>query len=94
MKSVWKTLGIVFGILTGLYIVLFLVFWFDLDGKALFYGIEPFLKNHYDKIKRKDPLERQSETARQYLAKREEQRILDANLFLAERSTQGRSFQT
>ncbi|MBR3357917.1 MAG: hypothetical protein IKG46_08795 [Solobacterium sp.] len=57
MKSVWKTLGIVFGILTGLYIVLFLVFWFDLDGKALFYGVEPFLKNHYDKMKRKDPLD-------------------------------------
>ena len=39
--------------------------------------------------KRKDPLERQSETARQYLAKREEQRILDANLFLAEKEHTG-----
>lgn len=57
MKSVWKTLMVLFGILSGLYIILFLVFFFDLDGKALFYGVEPFLKDHYDKMKRKDPLD-------------------------------------
>ncbi len=58
MKSVLKALKILFFACTGLYLVLFLVFWFDLDGKALFYGVEPFLKNHYDKMKRKDPLEK------------------------------------
>ena len=34
--------------------------------------------------RRKGPLERQSEAARIYLARREEQRILDANLFVSE----------
>ena len=62
MKSLWKTLKILFLVCTGLYIVLFLVFWFDLDGKALFYGVEPFLKNHYDHMKRKDPLDKVYQT--------------------------------
>ena len=35
---------------------LFAVFWFDLDGKLLFNVVEPFLKNHYDNMKRKDVL--------------------------------------
>ncbi|MBR4444479.1 MAG: hypothetical protein IKS37_01105 [Solobacterium sp.] len=62
MKSVLKPLLILFGILSGLYIVLFVVFFFDLDGKALFYGVEPFLKNHYDRMKRKDPLDMEYRT--------------------------------
>lgn len=62
MKSVWKPLLILLGILSGLYIVLFVVFFFDLDGKALFYGVEPFLKNHYDRMKRKDPLDMEYRT--------------------------------
>ncbi|MBO7703417.1 MAG: hypothetical protein J6S26_03140 [Solobacterium sp.] len=57
MKSVLKTLKILFLVCSGLYILLFIVFFFDLDGKALFYGVEPFLKNHYDNMKRKDPLD-------------------------------------
>ena len=40
--------------------------------------------------RRKGPLERQSEEAKVYLARREEQRILDANLFLAEREYTGK----
>ncbi len=36
--------------------VLFIVFFFDLDGKFLYYVVEPFLKNHYDKMERKDVL--------------------------------------
>lgn len=36
------------------YIVLFIVFFFDLDGKALFYFGIPALKKHYDKIERED----------------------------------------
>jgi predicted PurR-regulated permease PerM len=62
MKSVLKPLLILLGILSGLYIVLFVVFFFDLDGKALFYGVEPFLKNHYDRMKRKDPLDMEYRT--------------------------------
>ena len=35
-------------------IALFVVFFFDLDGKLLFNVVEPFLKNHYDNMERKD----------------------------------------
>jgi len=56
MKKLGKIGLILFCVLSGLYILLFIVFFFDLDGKALFYGVEPFLKNHYDKMERKDPL--------------------------------------
>ena len=46
-------------IATGLiYILLFLVFFFDLDGKLLFHKVEPMLKKHYDNMERRDPLER------------------------------------
>ncbi len=38
------------------YVVLFLVFFFDLDGKFLFHVFEPFVKNHYDNMERKDML--------------------------------------
>ena len=37
-------------------VALFIVFFFDLDGKALFYGVEPFLNKHYDRMERRDPL--------------------------------------
>ena len=43
------------GALAGVYAGLFLVFWFDLDGKLLYYVVEPFLKNHYDNMERRDP---------------------------------------
>ena len=35
---------------------LFLVFWFDLDGKFLFNYYEPFMCKHYDSIERKNVL--------------------------------------
>ena len=57
MKSFMKTLKMLFFLCSGLYIVLFVVFFFDLDGKALFHFVEPFLVSHYDRMKRKDPLE-------------------------------------
>ena len=44
------------GIFLAANAVLFVVFFFDLDGKLLFNVVEPFLKNHYDKMKRKDVL--------------------------------------
>ena len=37
-------------------IALFLVFFFDLDGKLLFNVVEPGLKKHYDNMERKDVL--------------------------------------
>ena len=44
--------------LLGIFVVanvaLFIVFFFDLDGKLLFNVVEPFLKKHYDNMPRKD----------------------------------------
>lgn len=43
------------GLLGLLYAGLFAVFYFDLDGKLLYYVVEPFMKNHYDNMERRDP---------------------------------------
>ena len=37
-------------------VALFVVFFFDLDGKLLFHVVEPFLKKHYDDMERKDTM--------------------------------------
>ena len=52
MKFVKKALAM--GGLT--YAVLFAVFFFDLDGKLLYYVVEPWLKNRFDNMERKDVL--------------------------------------
>ena len=52
-KFFLKLLGI-FVLLNGL---LFVVFFFDLDGKLMFNVVEPFLKKHYDNMPRKDVLQ-------------------------------------
>ena len=44
------------GIFVAANALLFVVFFFDLDGKLLFNVVEPFLKNHYDNMERKDTL--------------------------------------
>ena len=44
------------GIFVALNAVLFIVFFFDLDGKLLFNVVEPFLKKHYDNMERRDVL--------------------------------------
>lgn len=51
-----RLLGKILGIFALVYAALFAVFFFDLDGKAMFYGVEPFLVKHYDRMERKDPL--------------------------------------
>ena len=56
MRNLLKILGKVLLIAGGIYAALFAVFFFDLDGKALFYGVEPFLCRHYDRMERRDPL--------------------------------------
>ena len=48
-------LKLVGGLILG-NIALFLVFFFDLDGKLLFYVVEPVLKKHYDNMDRQDKL--------------------------------------
>ena len=52
-----RILGKLFAILAAIYAVLFTVFFFDLDGKLLYYVVEPFLVKHYDKMERKNPLD-------------------------------------
>ena len=56
VQKVLKILSKVLLIGLGIYAALFAVFFFDLDGKALFYGVEPFLNKHYDRMERRDPL--------------------------------------
>ena len=51
-KFLLKLLAVVFAANAAL----FVVFFFDLDGKLLFNVVEPFLKNHYDNMERKDTL--------------------------------------
>ena len=56
MKKLGKKLAKILGIVLVLNVGLFCVFFFDLDGKLLFNVVEPFLKNHYDNMERKDTL--------------------------------------
>ena len=62
MRTLFKILGKVLLIGAGIDALLFAVFFFDLVGKALFYGVEPFLVKHYDKMPRRDPLSKKYET--------------------------------
>ena len=56
MCKIGKFLLKLLGILFAANALLFVVFFFDLDGKLLFNVVEPFLKNHYDNMERKDTL--------------------------------------
>ena len=51
-KFFLKFLGVFF----AANVLLFVVFFFDLDGKLMFNVVEPFLKKHYDDMDRKDTL--------------------------------------
>ena len=57
-KSVLRTILKVLGILTGIYGLLFLVYFLDLDGKAIYHFVEPAMKKHFDAMERRNPLER------------------------------------
>lgn len=58
MKKLFKFFGKVAKVGLFTYIILFIVFYFDLDGKLLFHVVEPFLCKHYDEMERRNPLER------------------------------------
>ena len=45
----------IIGIAAAIYAALFCVFYFDLDGKLLYYVVKPFMKNHFDNMERRDP---------------------------------------
>ena len=44
----------ILGILAVLWSALFAVFFFDLDGKFMYYVWEPMMVKHYDRMPRKD----------------------------------------
>lgn len=52
-----RILGKLLGVLAAVYALLFTVFFFDLDGKLLYYVVEPLLVKHYDKMERRNPLD-------------------------------------
>ena len=49
-KMILKILGFA----AALYGILFAVFYFDLDGKFMFYIWEPLICKHYDNMERRD----------------------------------------
>ena len=57
LGAVQMLFGRLFAILAAVYAVLFAVFFFDLDGKLMYYVVEPFLVKHYDKMERRNPLD-------------------------------------
>ena len=56
MKKIKKALLKFCLIFVLLNVGLFVIFFFDLDGKLMFNVVEPFLKKHYDNMERKDVL--------------------------------------
>ena len=57
MKKIKKALLKFCLIFVLLNVGLFVIFFFDLDGKLLFNVVEPFLKKHYDNMERKDVIQ-------------------------------------
>lgn len=55
-KKPFRFLRKTVGALAAVYAGLFAVFYFDLDGKLLYYVVEPFMKNRFDNMERRDPL--------------------------------------
>ena len=58
MNKALKVLCRTAGIAALAYAGLFAVFYFDLDGKALYKFVEPTLVKHYDNMERRDPMTR------------------------------------
>ncbi len=56
MNKLCKKLLKLLGVLFLANAALFVVFFFDLDGKLMFNVVEPFLKKHYDNMERRDVL--------------------------------------
>ena len=54
MKKLSKLLLKLVGLCLAVNVGLFIVFFFDLDGKFLFFVYEPFMKKHYDELPRQD----------------------------------------
>ena len=52
----FKAIKKIIGILAAVYAALFAVFYFDLDGKLLYYVVEPFMIKRFDNMERRDPM--------------------------------------
>ncbi len=53
-KCIFRLLWPILKILGFAYLILFVVFYFDLDGKLLYTVVEPNLARRYDKMQRPD----------------------------------------
>lgn len=56
MRSLFKVIRKIVGALAAVYAALFAVFYFDLDGKLLYYIVEPFMQKRFDNMERRDPM--------------------------------------
>ena len=56
-KTLFKSLRLLLTMGLFAYIALFIVYYFDLDGKLLFRFVEPALVKHYDAMERRNPLD-------------------------------------
>jgi len=54
MKTLFKIIGKIIAIASAVYAVLFVVFYFDLDGKFLYHVFEPMMVKRFDAMQRKD----------------------------------------
>ncbi len=54
MKGLWKFILKLLGILALIYGALFAVFYWDLDGKFMYYIWEPLMIKRFDNMKRPD----------------------------------------
>ncbi|MBR4668107.1 MAG: hypothetical protein IKO76_05045 [Butyrivibrio sp.] len=54
MKKIWKVILKILGILALIYGALFAVFYWDLDGKFMYYIWEPLMIKRFDNMKRAD----------------------------------------
>ena len=61
---IWRLIKLLLKIAFIGFAVLFTVFFFDLDGKLLYYVVEPVLVKHYDKMERKDVLSQPYDTGK------------------------------
>ena len=57
IKYLFKNLTKLLALGGIVYVILFIVYYFDLDGKLLFRFVEPTLVKHYDAMERRNPLE-------------------------------------
>lgn len=57
MKAFCKFIKKLLVVLAVIYGVLFAVFYWDLDGKLLYFFVEPWLVKRYDNMKRRDGTE-------------------------------------